>query len=132
MGTDQPVIDAEGWTRRPPHTQIIHFVTGLKRTIPGVIGVRENEMVHLRCAAGVEWRLNKSQIAAVELLSATPPDVPPIRVEQWETIYAEFSRVQHTLGDLDNRIQALRMRLNALYPGLPDAPTSKPTPTIRQ
>jgi hypothetical protein len=50
------------------HTQILHFVGGIKRTIPNIIKVYENEMCHILTADGVEWIINKNNLLAVEKL----------------------------------------------------------------
>lgn len=49
-------------------TQIIHFVGGIKRTIPNVIKVYENEMTHILTVEGIEWIINKNNVLAVEVL----------------------------------------------------------------
>lgn len=49
-------------------TQIIHFVGGIKRTIPNIIKVYENEMCHILTAEGIEWIINKNNVLAVEVL----------------------------------------------------------------
>ena len=49
-------------------TQIIHFVGGVKRTIPNIINVYENEMCHILTAEGIEWVINKQNVLAVEIV----------------------------------------------------------------
>lgn len=49
-------------------TQIIHFVGGIKRTIPNIVKVYENEMCHILQENGVEWIINKTNVLAVEVL----------------------------------------------------------------
>lgn len=49
-------------------TQIIHFVGGIKRTIPNIIEVYENEMTHILTVEGIEWIINKNNVLAVEIL----------------------------------------------------------------
>lgn len=49
-----------------PHTQIIHFIGGYKRTIYDVRYIWENEMTHLIDGKGVEWIINKPNVLAVE------------------------------------------------------------------
>ena len=49
-----------------PHTQIIHFVGGIKRTISNIVAVWENECVHLMTGDGVEWVINKSNVLCAE------------------------------------------------------------------
>ncbi|UOF78277.1 hypothetical protein [Caudoviricetes sp.] len=48
-----------------PHRQIIHFVSGVKRTIENVIYISENEMTHLYLADGSEWIINKNNVLAI-------------------------------------------------------------------
>lgn len=50
------------------HTQILHFVGGIKRTIPNVIKVYENQMVHILTVEGIEWIVNKDNLLATEKL----------------------------------------------------------------
>ena len=49
-----------------PHIQIVHFVGGLKRTIPGVVRVWENEWTHIIDIGGTEWIINKNLVLFVE------------------------------------------------------------------
>lgn len=55
--------------KQPPHTQIIHFVGGTKRTIRNVIGLWENEMCHIVTIEGTEWIINKSNVLAIEKIN---------------------------------------------------------------
>jgi hypothetical protein len=48
------------------HDQIIHFTSGLKRYIPNVKYMWENEMTHLVTTEGREYIINKHNIAFVE------------------------------------------------------------------
>ena len=50
------------------HTQIIHFTTGIKRTIRDVQAVWENEMTHIIDGEGTEWVVNKSNVICVEII----------------------------------------------------------------
>ena len=49
-----------------PHTQIIHFVGGIKRTIHRVISVWENECIHIMTADKTEYVINKSNVLFME------------------------------------------------------------------
>ena len=49
-----------------PHTQIIHFRNGDKRTISDIVSVWENECVHLLTLDGVEWVINKNNVLCME------------------------------------------------------------------
>jgi hypothetical protein len=49
-----------------PHTQIIHFIGGYKRTIQNVVSVWENEYTHILTGNGVEWIINKRNVLCVE------------------------------------------------------------------
>jgi hypothetical protein len=49
-----------------PSTQIIHFIGGIKRTIPDVVYVWENEMTHILTLEGTEWIINKNNVLCVE------------------------------------------------------------------
>ena len=53
------------------HTQIIHFVSGIKRTIPGVVDIWENEMTHLKDDKGTEWIINKKNVLMAERFKET-------------------------------------------------------------
>ena len=55
------------------HTQVLHFVGGIKRTIPNIIKVYENEMAHIFTVEGIEWIINKNNLLAVEKLPEPPP-----------------------------------------------------------
>lgn len=52
-----------------PHTQIIHFIGGYKRTIIGIVRIWENELTHLVTMNGTEWIINKSNVLCVEKIS---------------------------------------------------------------
>ena len=56
------------------HTQILHFVGGIKRTIPNVIKVYENQMVHILTVEGIEWIVNKDNLLATEKLPDKKPN----------------------------------------------------------
>jgi hypothetical protein len=49
------------------HNQIIHFKDGLKRFIPNVVKVWENEMTHIQTDKGIEWIINKTNVNCVEI-----------------------------------------------------------------
>lgn len=49
-----------------PHSQIIHFKGGYKRTIYNVIRVWENEWTHIVTLEGKEWIINKNNVLCVE------------------------------------------------------------------
>lgn len=51
------------------HTQIVHFVGGVKRTIKGVKQVWENEMTHVIDHEDHEWVINKSNVLMVEIIN---------------------------------------------------------------
>ena len=52
-----------------PHTQIVHFIGGYKRTIFNVKYVWENEMVHIIDGKGIEWVINKDNVLCIEKIS---------------------------------------------------------------
>lgn len=52
------------------HHQIVHFVGGIKRTIPNVKYIWENEMTHVIDSDGIEWVINKNNVLMVEKVRA--------------------------------------------------------------
>ena len=53
---------------RKGQTHVVHFVGGIKRTIPNVQRVWENEMTHLLDGEGREWIINKANVLCVEVI----------------------------------------------------------------
>lgn len=49
-----------------PHTQIIHFIGGYKRTIYNVVRLWENEYTHIITLEGKEWIINKNNVLCIE------------------------------------------------------------------
>lgn len=62
----QPVIKQEKDGSYQVHDQIIHFTSGLKRYIPKVKYIWENEMTHLVTEDGREYIINKNNVAFIE------------------------------------------------------------------
>ena len=50
------------------HTQIIHFNTGVKRTIRDVQMIWENEWTHIIDGEGKEWIINKKNVLCIEVI----------------------------------------------------------------
>jgi hypothetical protein len=48
------------------HTQIIHFVTGHKKTISNIIRIDEGEMLCLTTKSGKEFLINKEKVEITE------------------------------------------------------------------
>lgn len=54
-------------TNKRPHTQIIHFVEGHKRTLHNVVEVWQNTWTHILLQNGVEWIINPDNVLAIEV-----------------------------------------------------------------
>lgn len=48
--------------------QVIHFIDGSKRTLFGVIGVKDNEFTHLRLVDGRKVLINKPNVLMIEII----------------------------------------------------------------
>ena len=49
------------------HNQIIHFISGHKRTLKNVIKVWQNTWTHIVEEDGVEWIINPDNVLAIEI-----------------------------------------------------------------
>lgn len=50
----------------PEHTQIIQFITGMKKTIRYVVRIDEGEMLNLTTRNGIEFLIFKDKVLWVE------------------------------------------------------------------
>jgi|26BtaG_2_1085354.scaffolds.fasta_scaffold01347_16 hypothetical protein len=50
------------------HTQIIHFIGDVKRTIRNVQKIWENEWTHIISGSDREWIINKKNVLYVEII----------------------------------------------------------------
>lgn len=67
--------------------QIIHFTNGEKRTLFGVVGVKDNEFCHLKLADGRKVLINKENVLMIEIFE----DNDKIGEKTWGEMYQVYS-----------------------------------------
>jgi len=75
--------------------QIIHFINGEKRTLFGVIGVKDNEFAHLKLEDGRKILVNKSNVLMIEIFK----DDDKIGAKTWGKLYKIYSANEDNIDD---------------------------------
>jgi hypothetical protein len=73
--------------------QILHFIGGEKRTIFGVVGVKDNEFTHLKLEDGRKVLVNKNNLLMVEIFN----DDQIIANKTWGQMFGIYSANEDNL-----------------------------------
>lgn len=73
--------------------QIVHFINGEKRTLFGVVGVKDNEFTHLKLEDGRKVLINKDNVLMIEIF--TDSDI--MNNKTWGEMFGIYSANEDNL-----------------------------------